>query len=106
MRSRLSRRARATACSTALDSGAIPVIRGVLPDVLPFCHCGVRAGERQREGGGGVTKRMMRSWGWGKEVNIQQPTADSQLPSVNSGRFKELGRQAAKLLNGQEIGAI
>ena len=39
---------------------------GVLPDVLPFCHCGVLAGERQREGGGGVTKRMMRNWGVGR----------------------------------------
>src|SRR5579859_658892 len=68
MRSRLSRRARATACSTRFGSDAIPVIGGVLPDVLPFCHCGALARERQRLGGEGVTKRMMRNWGRGGAV--------------------------------------
>src|SRR5579859_8198422 len=103
MRSRLSRRARATACSTTLDSGAIPVIGGVLPDVLPFCHCGAQVEERQREGGGGVTKRMMRNWGWGKR---RRSTVDSRQSRVDRNRFWELCEQSGKALNREEIAAI
>ena len=42
--------------------GCHTCLLGVLPDFLPFCHCGGWRRERQPFGGGGVTKRVMRSW--------------------------------------------
>src|SRR6266481_3041587 len=101
MRSRLSRRARATACSTALDSGAIPVIRGVLPDSLPFCHCGVLAGERQREGGIGVPKRVMRNWSVGASPYARLVQRQPSGRFISAGQRVEdakLSRQAGEAM--------